>query len=317
VINFRYHVVSLTAVFLALAIGLVVGTAALNGPLSDALKNRVDSLTKQTAGYRDRITQLETEAGKQEQFTDQAAPIMLAGKLTDRRVLVLSLSQTSGSVAKVVDRLKQAGAIVAGQVEIQDKFIDPNSKTNLLDVANQALAVGIPAGAPLESNGVETSSYLLAAVLLAHNPPLSPDVTKSVLTAYKESNFIVPTGDLSTPAEAVVVVAGGPYTDSDGDAKNANVLTMVDWFSRAAPTVVAASGAAGAGNVISGVRGDPQLAKTVATVDNVTTPDGQVAVPLALAEFVTTNKPGHYGVAGGASAMLPKPKPQPRPSAGP
>jgi len=34
VINFRYHVVSLTAVFLALAIGLVVGTAALNGPVA-------------------------------------------------------------------------------------------------------------------------------------------------------------------------------------------------------------------------------------------------------------------------------------------
>ena len=37
-INFRYHVVSLTAVFLALAIGLVVGTAALNGPVADSLK---------------------------------------------------------------------------------------------------------------------------------------------------------------------------------------------------------------------------------------------------------------------------------------
>ena len=36
-INFRYHVVSLTAVVLALAIGLVVGTAALNGPVVDTL----------------------------------------------------------------------------------------------------------------------------------------------------------------------------------------------------------------------------------------------------------------------------------------
>ena len=41
-INFRYHVVSLTAVFLALAIGLVVGTAALNGPVADTLSDQVD-----------------------------------------------------------------------------------------------------------------------------------------------------------------------------------------------------------------------------------------------------------------------------------
>jgi hypothetical protein len=44
VINFRYHVVSLTAVFLALAIGLVVGTAALNGPVADSLKNQISAL---------------------------------------------------------------------------------------------------------------------------------------------------------------------------------------------------------------------------------------------------------------------------------
>ena len=42
-INFRYHVVSLTAVFLALAIGLVVGTAALNGPVADIAQGRAST----------------------------------------------------------------------------------------------------------------------------------------------------------------------------------------------------------------------------------------------------------------------------------
>jgi hypothetical protein len=58
------------------------------------------------------------------------------------------------------------------------------------------------------------------------------------------------------------------------------------------------------------VRGDPALTKTIATVDNVTTPDGQVTVVLALAEFMSSNKPGHYGVGGGATGMLPKQKTQ-------
>jgi hypothetical protein len=129
-----------------------------------------------------------------------------------------------------------------------------------------------------------------------------------VLTAYKEGNFIVPTGEL-TPAEAVILVAGTPYTDRNAEAKNANVVTLAEQFGKQAPIVVAAAGAAGAGNVISAVRGDPTLAKIIATVDNVTTPNGQVVVALALAEFLTTKKPGHYGVAGGATGMLPKPKP--------
>ena len=52
-INFRYHVVSLTAVFLALAIGLVVGTAALNGPVADSLKEQVQSVSKDNSNLRD------------------------------------------------------------------------------------------------------------------------------------------------------------------------------------------------------------------------------------------------------------------------
>jgi Copper transport outer membrane protein, MctB len=47
VINFRYHVVLLTAVFLALAIGLIVGTAALNGPVANDLQSRVSQLSKE------------------------------------------------------------------------------------------------------------------------------------------------------------------------------------------------------------------------------------------------------------------------------
>jgi hypothetical protein len=305
VINFRYHVVSLTAVFLALAIGLVVGTAALNGPFVDALSNQVSSLTKQRQGDRDRITQLENEAGKQEQFAQEAAPIMLASKLAGRHVLLLSMQQSGPSVAGVLRMLNLAGAKVTAQVEIEDKFTDPNRKENLLDVANSTLPTGVT-NIPLNSNGVETSSYLLASVLLTRNPPIPDTAARTVLNAYKEANFIIPTGDLSTPADAVVLVAAQPYTDRDADAKNAAVVTMAEQFRKAGPVVVSASGAAGAGNVISAVRGDPALSKMIATVDNANTPVGQVAVPLALAELIATTKPGHYGVAGGASGMLPK-----------
>ena len=38
IVDFRYHLVSIIAVFLALALGIVVGTTALNGALLDSLK---------------------------------------------------------------------------------------------------------------------------------------------------------------------------------------------------------------------------------------------------------------------------------------
>jgi predicted PurR-regulated permease PerM len=79
VINFRYHVVSLTAVFLALAIGLVVGTSALNGPLSDELKHQVTQLTRTNNQYRGQVTALENEVAQKEQFAVEAAPALLGG----------------------------------------------------------------------------------------------------------------------------------------------------------------------------------------------------------------------------------------------
>ncbi len=303
-INFRYHVVSLTAVFLALAIGLVVGTAALNGPVADQLNNQVNALTKKNQQYRDQVSQLQTQAGKQEEFASETAALLLQDKLAGRRVLVVSMQSTSSMVDDMDKMLALAGAKVTGRVEIEDKFTDPNTNETLLDLAN-TVPVGLT-NVPSNSNGVETASYLLASVLLDHSPALSADSQKTVITAFKEANLIVPTGDPTGTAEAVVFLAAQPYTDREGDAKNANVLMVASQFGKLGPEVVAADGAAGTGNVISAVRGDPTLQKQVSTVDNVATPDGRVAVGLALNERLVQNKVGHYGVAGGASSMVPK-----------
>jgi hypothetical protein len=44
VIDFRYHLVSIVAVFLALAVGVVLGSAALNGPVVAGLRKSVSTL---------------------------------------------------------------------------------------------------------------------------------------------------------------------------------------------------------------------------------------------------------------------------------
>ena len=43
-IDFRYHLVSLIAVFLAVALGIVIGTTALNAPILDDLAGEVAAL---------------------------------------------------------------------------------------------------------------------------------------------------------------------------------------------------------------------------------------------------------------------------------
>ena len=70
--------------------------------------------------------------------------------------------------------------------------------------------------------------------------------------------------------------------------------------------MVAGAGAGGDGNVLAQVRGDPTLTKTVSTVDNVSTSQGQVVTALAVAEQLD-RRTGHYGVDAGANRLVPEP----------
>jgi hypothetical protein len=309
VINFRYHVVSLTAVFLALAIGLVMGTAALNGPAVTELKNKVNGLSGQNQAYRDQVKQLEADASNQEQFANQIAPTTLRNHLEGRRVLLVTMPDSHTYVDGLVQYLALAAAKVTGQIQINDSFTDPANSEVLLDVARSTAPTAAQAGLPGNSNGAETASYLLADVLTAHpTGGFTTDEIGKVLAAYSssKSRFIDVTGDIQ-PADAIVFLAAQPYTDQSAPDRNAAVLTIATQFDQVGPLVVAANGAAGTGNVIAGVRGDPTLSKTISTVDNLATPQGRIGTVLALEEQLVKGRAGHYGGGSGATALVPDP----------
>ena len=299
-INFRYHVVSLTAVFLALAIGLVVGTAALNGPLLDDLNDRVVGLNNNNNQLREQVDSLEDEVNRQEEFATQSAPWALTDRLLGRRVAVVSLPAANKYVDGVVEMLTTAGAKVTSRIAIQDKLTDPASSGDLLRRAHDVLPPTV-LNLPRNSDGAETSSALLAAVLLDRTPAVDPTDRGNVLNEYRINGYLTVTGQATEAAEAVVVIAGTPYVDRDAANKNKAVVTVVTQFDQAAPIVVAGTGTAGEGNAVADVRGDPALNKTISTVDNVQTAQGRVATVLALAEQLKPGptagsvQVGHYG----------------------
>ena len=320
-INFRYHVVSLTAVFLALAIGLVVGTAALNGPVADSLKDQITALTKDNSNKRDQINQYRDELNRSQDFATEIAPTVLGGKLTGRKLLVLSLPGSSDYVDGVVSMLKVAGATITAKVTVQDKFFDPTVAIELLDLASQSSQPTIQTeGLPSNSDGVETASAQLALALLQRSgtPPSANDVT-AVLTAYGKQGYIAldeKDGKAVGGAEGTVIISGTPAVDKNAAKKSQSAVTVATQFSKNKPLVIAGDGV-GDGNLIAAVRGDPTLIKTcssarsacpgaISTVDNASTVQGQVATSMAAIERIVQNKVGQYGLAAGASALVPK-----------
>ncbi|WDZ82396.1 copper transporter [Micromonospora cathayae] len=304
-INFRYHVVSLTAVFLALAIGLVVGTAALNGPVADSLRETVNSLRKDNQLMRQQVNDMQRELELEEDFAAEMAQTFLPGRLTDKRILVLSLPSGRDHTEGVLKMLQLAGAKVSGRVDIQDKFISPDNNNNLLELAVTAAGpTGAPtSGLPGNGHGVENSSALLANVLLDRTPAVSEADRKAVLAAYANAGYLTMT-DLAGAAEAVVVVSGQPHVDKESAAKDESVVKIAEQFDRTGAIVVGGNGSTG-GNLVAVVRGDPVLAQTISTVDNANTGQGQLVTVLAMEEQLNQKKAGQYGVGDNAGSLVP------------
>jgi hypothetical protein len=306
VINFRYHVVSLTAVFLALAIGLVVGTAALNGPAADALNENINALRKSNQQYRDQIASMQKEQSRKDDFVSESAPYLLTGKLASRRVVVVVLPAGRDYVKGISTQLTAAGAKITGTVALNDKFTDPENSTELMKLSEQAIPATVQATSlPSNSDADETASALLAAVLMDRTHAVTSADMNAVLTAFNKSGYLSVDGKVTEAAEAVVMVSGMPYTDTAASDKNNNVQTTVVQFDKAGPIVVAGV-LGGDGNVITGVREDPALVKTVSTVDDAATAQGQVVSALAAWEQLVQGKTGQYGVGSGATSLMPK-----------
>ncbi|MFI7026898.1 copper transporter [Micromonospora sp. NPDC049900] len=309
-INFRYHVVSLTAVFLALAIGLVVGTAALNGPVADSLKETVNSLRKDNQQMRQTVQNMQRELELEEEFAAEMAQVMLPGKLAGKRVLVLSLPTGRDHTDGVIEMLKLANADVIGRIDLQDKFINPENNNNLLELAvTAARPTSAPtSGLPGNGHGVETSSALLATVLLdqpAGAEPVTEADRRAVVTAYANANYLTTADRITNAAEAVVVVSGQPYVDKDSAKKDESVVKIAEQFDRTGGIVVAGNGFTG-GNLVSFVRGDAVLAQTISTVDNANTVQGQLVTSLAVVQQLNERKAGQYGVGDNVDGLLPK-----------
>ncbi|MEU8328520.1 copper transporter [Micromonospora sp. NPDC048839] len=307
-INFRYHVVSLTAVFLALAIGLVVGTAALNGPVADSLEGQVTGLRKDNQYWRQQVNNMETQLGREEEFADKVSEVILPSTLTGRRVLVMTLPNGRDHTEGVLKKLQLAGATITGRVDLQDKLVNPDNNSNLLELAvTAARPTAQTTGLPGNGHGVETSSALLASVLLDRSQgvaPVSDADRRAVLAAYNNAGYLTTDNNKVTgSAEAVVVVSGQPYVDKDSDKRDESVVKIAEQFDRTGSIVVAGNGSAG-GNLVSVVRGDPVLSQTISTVDNANTVQGQLVTSLALVQQLTEKKAGQYGVGDNAASGL-------------
>jgi hypothetical protein len=158
----RYHATSLIAVFIALAIGILIG-AALGGDVVDRTRKDLEnSLTGNLEDARSRADQLGGELGLANEFGEHVYPALVDGRLQGRRVAVVAMGGLPPDVfGSIEDALGPTGARLVGvgvvrePVDLQGLAGDL-SKTRFADMARNTdtqTAFGVGVGRQLAIGG--------------------------------------------------------------------------------------------------------------------------------------------------------------------
>jgi len=298
-ISLRYHAVSIAAVFLALAIGVVLGASGVSDRLLGAVTTKADDLggrVQQLTAERDALAASKRAS---DEFAQRIGPAAVQGSLQGQTVVLLTSGADPADRNAVVALLGKAGAKVTGEVALTDAVGDPARADQLRQLTAQLLPTG--AQLPAASDTGSLAGGLLGGVLLAKAGTTpdknSADQERAVLSGLASAGFVAP-GDPPAPANLALVLSGGALTGIDAADAAAVTARLAAQLDRAGGGAVLAgrAGSSDATGAVGVARADPTITAAMSTVDDVQTGAGQVSTVLALREQVE-GRAGRYGTA--------------------
>jgi hypothetical protein len=308
VISLRYHIISIAAVFLALALGVVLGSTAISNRLLSGLSSNRAELSRQVTDLQAERNKLQARLADADVFSATVGPRIVAGALRGRTVVLVTTADASPADRDALTGLlSNAGATVTGELQLTEAFTDPSRSDQLSELSTRLLPAGLRL--PTASDAGTLAGGLLGSLLLT-NPSngkaqATTAETAAVLAGLSDGGF-VRIGPRLQPAQLVVVLTGGASrANSSGDRAGilARFATQLDRSGIGA--VLAGRPGSDEGNgPIGVVRADTAAASVLSTVDDVGTAAGRVVTVLALAEQAQ-GRTGRYGTGGNAQAVVP------------
>jgi len=312
VIDFRYHLVSIVSIFMALAVGIVLGAGPLKGQIGDTLNQEVTQLRTDRATLRTDLEAARKAGTTRDELVKASRTRLVGGTLTDRTVaLVILPGADADDVKGTSDMLAAAGAKVVSRTTVNDSWVPADDAAT---EAQRTLGTELRRSLGLTEEpapGTSPLNDVLAAGLIAPGAPEPSDAGKRALDRLVEEDLIdLDTADLVRANAAVLLAApveGGTSEVRDRVAVRLAQLALAT--DRAGDGAVLASdvgitGFSGASSVVRAARGDARTSRELSTVDDVSTATGQVSVVWALAQQLADGV-GQYGLGDGVSAGFP------------
>lgn len=310
-IDFRYHVVSLISVFLALAVGIALGAGPLKESIGAQLTGQVEQLRNEKSDLREQLDEERADANLTRAFALATVDDLLGELLTDRTVAVIT---TPGVEKQTVDgtteRLEQAGANITARFDLQDSWTSPGQRAFRSSLASSLRDYLDPV--PDEGTGIEEQlATALGQMLTAHSDSDAmqlSDNSSMLQELLVSADLLSPVSAQTAPADLIVVLVPPTPEDEDEEARdslesfNESISELAVVLEDIAEGVVIAGSGEESEDVLFVLRKDH--AGVVTTVDGVDHLTGQMTVVLALADAVV--EPGNaYGARANADLVAP------------
>lgn len=219
-IDFRYHIVSLISVFLALAVGIALGAGPLKESIGDTLTGQVDQLRAEKEDLRAEVDRLSSDLKDSQAAITALSPSVMADVLGGRRVALVVLDEVDPAVTSAVSAaIGQAGGSVTAVATVTPAWTDPTRTAFRQSLAGTMVSYLDQVPSADSGADVELADALVEGLTVAS--PTDPDtlsdnagVLLDLLSG--DAGLVSLANPVTTPADAVLLVAG-PILPTDVD----------------------------------------------------------------------------------------------------
>ncbi|MGI3781976.1 MAG: copper transporter [Janthinobacterium lividum] len=306
-INFRYHIVSLMAVFLALAVGIAVGVS-LSPSVDEGILSQAQQDRNQVTALRSELTRRDNLDTYRSTYDQRTAQLVLAGRMTDDRVALVAMPDAPGAVVTAVaDAVTQAGGRVVSRVKVSQDVFDPTQA----DTVDKAVAGLTLVGLTDQMSPATKVGWCLSRAIAAKTVSPRDGYARSVGRTLASAGLADVREDVEDTAQLVIVITAPTTTQPPvADVTSAHVQLDVGIRDQGGnadhlPVVVAGPNSDGLdGTDVGAIRTTSSASGDLSTVDVADLPSGVVTTVLAGREQILGEQ-GHYGALARADDALP------------
>ena len=309
-ISFRSHIVSLVSVFLALAVGVVLGAGPLRGHADTTLADQAASAQQTRTDLRAQVSGLRRTNTFSDEFATAVAPGLVGARLRGHVVdLVVLPSARPADVSALTGLVGTAGGSVGGTLRAGPRLVDAGNKQLVDELGSQLEARAGDLQIPADAAAYERIGSLIGrAIATRKRGGARVDApATSILAAMDTAKLLSVQGKLTRRGDLVLFVAGAGQGSAGQQRGSGSIVTaLVRAVDSGSGGVVLAGppGSALASGELKAVRDDAAATRAVSTVDALGRTAGQVVTVMALAGQAA-GRSGQYGAVQAADGAMP------------